>query len=134
MRALVFPTVALATLVALAACDQGGPDPAPADPLMLTSGPCGGYAPSSGDIAVDSQQSFVRQDITIPCDWRYGEITPANGTAGFTQGTACGLTATTGNLVFKVRGCEAGEVTLKIYTDSTKTTLLQTIPISVGLL
>lgn len=57
-------------------------------------------------------------------------ISPADGTAGFSSGTACTKTdVTTVYGVFKVRGCQAGSVTVSISDGGIQ---LQTIQIIVG--
>lgn len=129
--------VALPLVCTLVAC---GSDPAtspltPPDRPQLSGGTCGGYTPSTGYILVDSIVLFVRDSASIVnCGTTYGVITPGNGVAGFEQGSACANTARDGGKIkYGVRGCTTGNVDLKIYNDSTQTTLLQTIPITVDL-
>ncbi len=133
MRSALLVIVPGLVVAALACADPGATAPRPpGDRPFLTGGSCGGYSPTSASILVDSIAIFVRDSFSVGgCDTRYGEITPASGIAGFSQGSVCSQTTSSGTLLFKVRGCARGTVSLKIYTNSSKTTLLQTIPIDV---
>jgi hypothetical protein len=126
-------------LAATVACAGEGPTTPttnpPVGPPQLSGGTCGGYLPTSGYVDVDSVAYFIRDSASIVnCGSTYGVITPATGIAGFVQGSACTQTARNGGSIkYVVRGCSNGSVQLKIYNDSTQTTLLQTIPIDVGI-
>lgn len=89
------------------------------------------YTPSGTvNINVGQQQTFGAQ---IGCSGLGVEISPANGTAGFTSGSECSLTTfTTGpTSLFKVRGCQDGTVTVNVRDGST---VIQTITVVVSYL
>lgn len=125
-------------LAATVACAGEGPTTPtpPTDRPQLSGGTCGGYAPTYGYVDIDSVVYFIRDSASIVnCGPTYGVITPATGIAGFVQGSACTMTARNGGSIkYAVRGCSTGSVSLKIYNDSTQTTLLQTITIDVNIL
>lgn len=78
-------------------------------------------------LAPDAEQTFTSG---FGCSGYTVTISPANGTAGFTAGSACDLTevTTSGSGIFKVRACEVGSVTVTIRSGST---VVQTISVSV---
>ena len=134
MRFPIIAALLLLVAAVLACAEQPSTAPSvPPDGPEFVGPGCGGFTPTAATVPVDSVVSFTRDTISISCATRYGEIAPASGDAGFSQGSGCILTATTGNVHFKVRGCAAGSVNLRIYVDSTKSTLLQTIPITIEL-
>lgn len=129
---LFLASAALFVATSLACSEQSATAPLlPPDGPAFVGPSCGGFHPTSGTVYVDSVATFSRDTISINCADRYGELDPASGDAGFSNGPGCTLTATVQKLHFKVRGCAVSSVYLRIYEDSTKANLLQTIPISV---
>ena len=126
-------TLVLAGAVACVADLPTAPAGEPDRPQFVDD-PCGNYTPTYHAILVDSLAIFDRENIQLGCAWRYAEITPANRDAGFSVGSGCSLYVNSVNLVIKVRGCDEGTVQVKIYTDSTKTSLLQTLTVDIGIL
>ncbi len=90
------------------------------------------YAPSGAVVInIGATQTFAPTSVS-DCAGAYGVLTPTDGRVGFGISSPCASFETTaagsGNL-FKVRRCAAGNASLNIYTNSSKTTLLQTISI-----
>jgi len=138
MRKWALSALAFSILVAVAACEtqrmsapqDGGSDGVLQVPSLPTSHAnlsCS-YTPS-GDIsiAVNTNQFFTPSNAT-DCAGAVGVLTPADGRVGF-NAAPCTVTQTTANPSswFKVRRCTTGPASLRIYTDFTKTTVLQTI-------
>ncbi len=88
------------------------------------------YTPGVAHIDVEEVQTFLPSDEE-ECTGLTIEISPDDGTAGFSSGEGCSLTSvTTGAAgIFKVRGCEIGSVTVTVRDGSTT---LQTITVTVG--
>jgi hypothetical protein len=90
------------------------------------------YSPSGNiSIAVGQTQTFVPSDVD-DCNGAFGVLTPTDGRVGLGVGSPCTAfqaQESGGANLFKVRRCSSGPASLKIYTNSSKTTLLQTIGI-----
>ena len=90
------------------------------------------YSPSGEiSISVGQVQTFVPSSTT-DCDGAYGVITPGDGRLGFGVGSPCTLFQTQeagAAALFKIRRCTTGPGVFNIYTNSSKTTLLQSIGI-----
>lgn len=81
-------------------------------------------------IAIDEVQTFFISEGASCTDVNV-TITPANGTAGFSSGTACTLTyVTPAGVLFKIRACANGSVTATVREGST---VVQTISVSTEL-
>lgn len=90
------------------------------------------YTPS-GDISipVGTIQTFTPVNFA-DCAGAFAEITYGpgqSGAAGFSPGTDCTVKTFTSSSFFRVRKCTTGPSLLKFYTNSSKTTLLQTVGI-----
>jgi hypothetical protein len=90
------------------------------------------FAPSgSVEILVGQAQQFLRSAGN--CAGAYGTLSPADGRVGFWATTnPCTTFATQesgsgGFEKFRIRRCFSGAATFRIYTNSSQTTLLQTI-------
>jgi hypothetical protein len=130
----------LATLLAVAACesqriasphDSGQGLEQPGLPIGLATTACS-YTPS-GDIsiAVGSTQTFSPSNLT-DCIGAYGVITTTSHHLGFNVDTTCAVSERQEGgpaHLFKIHRCSSGGGTFRIYTNSSKTTLLQTISI-----
>jgi hypothetical protein len=126
--------LALSSLLAvLTACASELPTDVtpPLDRPQLLETECGPYEPEYQSILIDSVAIFTRSNPQIGCSSRYVEITPANGDAGFSHGSGCTLTTNTTVLVFKIRGCQTGTVLAEVYTNSSKSTHLQTVTLDI---
>lgn len=136
MRGILTVSTCIAAVLALAA--RNPERSTGAEPVMTgvagvqagtMSSDCVPYTPSDTvHIAVNAEQTFG--PASTGCSGLSISISPANGTAGFTSGTACTLTSfTTGSAgIFKIRGCQPGTVTVSIKQGSTT---LQTITLIV---
>jgi hypothetical protein len=133
MRALALAASALALLLAAVACQNqdlsaptNGRDPGKS---LFASTDCR-YKPAFAVyIPVGGKQTFGPSAGN--CNGAYGVLSPANGKFGFNTTTnPCTIFETVesgANHTFLVRKCLSASGTFKIYTNSTKTTLLQTI-------
>jgi hypothetical protein len=91
------------------------------------------YSPSGIiSIPVGGNQTFTPSNVA-DCDGAWGFIEPTDGRAEFNFAGTCDDFAQQegGPSLLKVRRCSAGGVALRIYTNSSKTTLLQLIQIDV---
>jgi hypothetical protein len=125
-------------LIALAACETQPPSapqvgsednlaPAPNGPLMSANASCS-YTPA-GEISVPTHETFIPSN-TSDCNGAYAEITPTDGRVSLNASGSCNVFSFTTFLPtsrIKMHRCSAGGATLKIWTNSSKTTLLQTI-------
>jgi len=134
--------LALSFLVSAAACDPGelsapprngtdGSLPLPSLPASHATLSCS-YSPSGTvGISVGQSKTFTPSSVS-DCDGAYGTLTPTDGRVGFGISSPCGVFEKQeggGASLFKVRRCSTGTAEFKIYTNSSKTTLLQTISI-----
>lgn len=123
------PFIAAPLMLALLGAQVPAPSPAaPSAPLAPRS-TC--YYEPSGSVFIgigEVQTFFADLDS---CSGLNVSISPANGVAGFSSGTACTKTSVvTGSAgIFKVRGCSAGSVTV---TVSSGHSVLQTIYVTVA--
>lgn len=123
----MYPSLAAAALIVpVVAALLGSTPPHPVTPT--DSATCSWTPTGPVTIGVGEEQTF---GSALGCSGYSVDITPANGTAGFTSGTACSLTSitTTNSGLFKVRGCATGSVTVTVRSGST---VIQTISVSVG--
>lgn len=123
----MYASLAAAALIApvVAALLSTAPRNAPIPEVATCSWtPAGEVTIEPGEI-----QTFVSGG-GFGCSGYSVSITPDNGTAGFSSGTDCTLTSvtTSGAGIFKVRGCNAGGVTVTIRSGST---VVQTISVVV---
>lgn len=101
------------------------PEPS-ADVDISVSEPCDvAFSPTSADIEIGEIEIFA---ATPFCPGITASLAPANGTAGFSSGTACTLTSVSSQGLVKVRGCQEGSATLTIRQDGV---VVQTINIDV---
>jgi hypothetical protein len=90
------------------------------------------YSPSGAvEIAVGQSKRFSRSAGN--CTGAYGTLSPADGRVSFGNSAPCatfaGPAAGTFDNAFKIVRCATGNATFAIYTNSSKTTILQTITI-----
>jgi hypothetical protein len=87
------------------------------------------YQPSGlVEIPVNTSKTF--SPSAGNCEGAYGTLSPGDGRVGFGVAAPCATFETQeagGFALFKVRRCLVGSATFRIYTNSSKTTLLQTI-------
>lgn len=92
------------------------------------------YTPAGPSVEIPVGQTGTFTPVNISdCNNAYGVLSPTDHRVGFQVNLQCNLfqTAESGlNNRFTVRRCDEGLASLKIYTNSSKTTLLQTITIA----
>jgi hypothetical protein len=116
--------------------DPAGFSPLPGTPTASANTSCH-YTPDGEfvHIATGTVQTFI-PNSTTNCSGAFIEITysaPHAGAAGFfpnaTNDCALKTWTASGGWIFKVRKCTSGPSRVNIYTNSSKTTLIQTIGI-----
>jgi hypothetical protein len=142
MRGSALAPVAAFTVLLVAACQIQEPSssqlsgndlsPVPGAPTASANMNCS-YTPAGPavEIQVGQTGTFFPNNVS-DCTGAYGVLTPTDHRVGFQVNLQCNLFGTTAAKFarFTVRRCEEGLATLNIYTNSNKTTLLQTITIS----
>jgi hypothetical protein len=137
-----FAALALCLTLILASCstqDFSGPQDRSTDdliqvPALPTSNAdlnCR-YQPS-GLVELHVGESMNFSPSAGNCDGAYATLSPGDGRVGFDATAPCVTFAATegGSFqLFKVRRCALGVATMRIYTNSSGTTLLQTITIA----
>ena len=131
---LIMVMAAATTFLVIVACESGrvsGPEGVAKVPTVLASANLNCHYTPSGDItlAVGAHVFFTPSSVS-DCSGAWGVLTPADSSIGFNN-TPCTITSIQANAAsaFRVYRCSAGSALLNIYTNSSKTTLLQSVGI-----
>lgn len=100
----------------------------PPEPIVPSPTDTCSFSPS-GTVSIDIDEVKTFTPSSLECSGLTATISPADGSAGFSSGTACTKTSVTITTLIKVRGCDFGSPTLTIRDGGI---VVQTIDLLIG--